>query len=111
MASGQALLKATVPGDGDCLLYSITIAVLTPKLFEAQYWENFSILFPETATSDGFLLHDLLAKYVQSGCVGERSAETSVLRPFGQGRSDEGRMLTNLMDSLRCRIIGLMEMR
>ena len=106
MASGQALF--TVPGDGDCLLYSITIAVLTPKLFEAQYWENFSILFPGTATSDGFLLH---AKYVQSGCVGERSAETSELRPFGQGRSDEGRVLTNLMDSLRCRIIGLMEMR
>jgi len=31
MASGQALLKATVPGDGDCLLYDEDTGAMKPE--------------------------------------------------------------------------------
>ena len=79
------LARYSVPGDGDCFLYSLTVVFLVPSLYKQEYEQNFRLLFPNGTEQHQQELHRLLVAYGQSGCLRQLRFEVEGHRAASRG--------------------------
>ena len=100
--SNEQLQKVTVPGDGDCLLHSVNVALLAPVIHdESEYTRWFQKLYPRS--SDASRLRCILRDYLQSGCMRENSRESKLRLAHPTNK-----FLVFMMNSLRTRLVDHM---
>jgi hypothetical protein len=105
--SSEQLQKVTVPGDGDCLLHSVTVALLAPVIHDdSEYTRWFQKLYPRSSLSEATRLRCTLRDYLQSGCLRENLRESESKLSL---EHPSNTFLVFMMNSLRTRLVELMK--